>query len=226
MATTDYDFTLTRNEIIQRAFSKVGVLPDGGTLTGDQQVKGVRELNAMVKSWQARRVFLWSEKTITIDLAASTAYYSFNADPPVHYVTKAYLRDSTNTDTDISVISFAEYLDIPDKTDSGAPECCAVDYQEAQKIYVWPVPANTTYDLILTAITRLKDWDSASGNADFWPRWLDALSYGLAAHLAHDYHLDLKERALLRAEAEAFFHQARATESDHAESRFVKGAFE
>jgi hypothetical protein len=67
-----YDFILTRNQIIEQAFRKVGVLSDDNVLTAAQYNVGSLYLNAMVKLWAADDIYIWKEKRAVHALTASS----------------------------------------------------------------------------------------------------------------------------------------------------------
>lgn len=51
MATSgSVDFSLNRNEIITRAFKKIGILSEGETLTEEQVSDASEDLNLMIKA--------------------------------------------------------------------------------------------------------------------------------------------------------------------------------
>ena len=81
MAVADYDFALTRNEIIEMAHRKVGALSLGQGLSAEQIDSGVKQLDGMVKSWQNEHVFLWTQRIETVDLVGSDPDYALSTDP-------------------------------------------------------------------------------------------------------------------------------------------------
>lgn len=62
MATSNStNFNMTANEIISDAFRLCKVLGVGESLSGDDYSLGLRQLNRMIKSWQAQGIHLWCE---------------------------------------------------------------------------------------------------------------------------------------------------------------------
>jgi anti-sigma-K factor RskA len=49
-----YDFSVTRDDIIQDAYEELGVLEEGETPTADQVTSASRKLNMLVKTWGKR----------------------------------------------------------------------------------------------------------------------------------------------------------------------------
>lgn len=223
MAATDYDFNSTRNEIIERALRIVGALSTGETVSAEMVEQGRISLNHLVKTWQSDNLFLWTLVPQTQALTATVASYSLPTDPAVIAIDKAYLRISNN-DTPVEVISYRNYIDIPNKTDPGDPVAVTVNNAISPTMYVYPVPA-TSRTLYYLAIVKLKDMDTAAGNANFPTQYLDALVYGLAANLADEYGLPISERELLVNKARQFYAVAKKSNRDRSDYEFVDGAF-
>lgn len=224
MAASDYDFNVTRTEVIERAFRLIGKLSVGETLSSEMSTQAILAMNAMIQSWQSENVFLWTLKATTLALTNGNASYSLSAtDPLVYAIDRAYLRIS-NSDDPIQVGSFRQYTEIPNKTNSGDPTFVCLDHAISPTVYVWPVPTQSR-TLYYLAIVRLKDFDTSAGNPDFPVRYINAITYGLAAELAPEYGLELQEQAKLESRAEREFLKAKRGERQREESDFVGGAY-
>jgi hypothetical protein len=223
MATTEYDFALTRNQIIERAFRIVGALPLGQPLDGDNSELGVNVLNDMVKSWQTKHIFLWALEYLTFNTVIGTASYSLSTDPPVMWVDKVW-HILGNNDYELESLSYRQYLDIPDKTNAGDPTFYSVNNEHAPTIYLYPVPVEVKAIKYL-GITRMKDAETADSALDFPVRWTNALVYGLASYLSDEFKLPLNERGYLRNKAEEEFALAKRTDRERTKMEYIKGAF-
>lgn len=72
MATSgSYDFTATRDQIINRALRLLGVVSQGDVASAEQIKEGSEALNAMVKFWQTEKIYLWSTEWKTKTFSAS-----------------------------------------------------------------------------------------------------------------------------------------------------------
>lgn len=224
MALTEYDFNVTRNEIIERAFRIIGKFSYGETMSSDMYTQAIIALNSMVKSWQSKHVFLWTIKEFTQTLSATVATYSLAAvEPPIYAIDKAYLRID-NIDRPVDVASWRQYIDIADKTSAGDPTLVALNNQITPTMYVWPVPSQTR-TLYYSGIVKLKDFDTAAGNADFPVRYVEALTFGLAHKLAFEYGLPVGQQREIERQFQAEFSEAKTGERERAEFEFVDGAF-
>lgn len=228
MTAADYDFRSTRNEIISRAYRILGTVAQGQLPSADQLVAGIQALNEMVKSWQNRHIFLWTLKHFSQTLTADDADYEISDANGIISIQQAYLRDSDNNDKQLQIIGWNIYQDLPNKLDSGEPSHVSLDYQSSPTLYVWRVPnatVATAYTIEYLGIQRLKDWDSAAGTGDFPAKWERALVYGLAADLADDDGLPLREREYLQNKANSEFLMAKAADYEHEDCDIVEGAF-
>jgi hypothetical protein len=222
MATTEYDFNQTRTEIIERAYRIIGKLSMGETLSAEMHRQAVIALNSMIKSWQARHVFLWTIKEFTLPLVAEVKSYPIPADPLVYAIDRAYLRID-NGDSNLAVSSWRQYVDIYDKEVAGDPTLVALTTAITPTLYVWPVPTQAR-TLYYTGIVRLKDFESSAGNPDFPVHYLEALTFGLAHKLASEYGLPLQERRELERQFQAEFMEAKTGDRERAEYEFVDGS--
>ena len=62
----NFDFDLTRTELITGALRILGVVAQGQTPDATQLSDGAQALNVMCKAWQADGLPVWSIKTQTI----------------------------------------------------------------------------------------------------------------------------------------------------------------
>lgn len=223
MATTDFDFYNTRNQIIQRAFRIVGALSEGEQMSAYQIDQGVNALNALVKSWQTRHIFLWRLEVISKSVTSGSSSFTVTADPAVVGIDRAYWVDGT-TDHRIQVVSFREYQDIPDKQSTGKPLAITFDAKESPTFYLYPELDETTTIKIL-AICKLKDYDGAGDTGEIPVRFHNALIYGLACDLADEYGLPLGERQFIKMKADEFFSDAKRSDRERVDSSFVKSAY-
>ena len=104
----------TISTMILRAQRLTGEKVRGGTLTADEQVECLAELNTMMESWQLERLMCYSVTERTIALTASTESYTVTS-RPVKIVDPCFIRDSSGYDTPVSIIGAEVYGRIVDK---------------------------------------------------------------------------------------------------------------
>lgn len=61
-----YNFELKRNQLVEQAFKKCGLLPKGQSLAAEDLNEGITLLNMMVKSWASKDIYLWKYETIAL----------------------------------------------------------------------------------------------------------------------------------------------------------------
>jgi len=143
---------------------------------------------------------------VTDDDAASgnkVYAYTTTAGRPTKII-YAYRRDVNNLDTEVRLIGEKEYMRQSNKSSDGPP--VEIWYQPTLStgtLYVWPVDGGASWDkLVFSAQFYADDFDAASDNPEFPIEWGNTLVWGLAAEIAAEYGLPLKEIAYLERKAE------------------------
>lgn len=226
MAVADYDFSLTRNQIIQRALSIIGAFSEDDVLSAYQETQGVQALNEIVKRWQTKHVFLWTEKIYTTPTVAGDDDYAVPTDPPFVAIDKLYVV-SDDRDHLLEEKSLRDFQDIYDKTNEGFPDFWCLDYETLALpvVRIWPVP-NEVWTLKMFGIAKLKDFDTSSGTPDFPAKWQAALTYALAYDLSFQYPVPMGEKDRIKLERDETFLEAKnADSSQSSDYRAPAGCF-
>jgi hypothetical protein len=223
MASTDYDFILTRNELIEEAYRKIGVLSEYQNLTAEQIASGTRKVNLILKEWSEDGVKLWTQIIETSNTVVSQDYLSIPTDNGLAYVDMVHITEDGN-DNELMRIDKRDYETIPDKDSAGRPD---LFYQDviSNRIYFWPVP-DEIYPVRMFGVKKLKDWETEDDTGDLAARWQTAILYALAASLAEDYRLGLREIDDMRSQADRRYRLAMNKEFSRSETRRIKGAFD
>ena len=222
MASTDYDFIQTRNEIVERAFRIVGVIGAEDTLTAGQLNQGAIVLNAVVKAWQARKTFLWTLETFTESLVDGVSNYPLPTDPPIVTCYSGFIRDPYDNDLPLIQKSYREYLAIVDKTIEAEPTVFTLTGSD---IIFYPVP-DASYTFVGIGVTKLQDWDASDSTGGFPAKWINALVFAVAEQLSHEYGLPVGERRQLASIAKEEFTLVRASaEEEETDTCRTRGAF-
>lgn len=226
MATTDYDFSQTRNEIIESAFRKIGKLAPGQALPGEQAVQGAAALNVLVKSWQSKRIFLWNLQELT-PLTFAVGEYTKALDNSVLGVEKAWYRNDSDADIKIDIVSYANYEQVVSKSEPEAtsPSLCAINYTHGTPtLYIWP-KASESLSVYLLAVKKLQDMDNASSTPEIPQRFYQALIYGLADILADEYGVNINERQYIKNKSDEYFAQALSSDYEYEDVTMVKSSY-
>ena len=203
-----YNFNLDIDEVIQEATEMIG----GEDTLGHTPASARRSINLMLKDWQNRGILLWTTSTTTVTVVASTTSYDLSGST-INALEVVLRRD--NTDIQLTRITPEEYLIIPAPTQTGRPTQYSIRRGRDNPVMsVWPIPENSTDELILEIVSELEDVNkSAIQNADLPKRFLPALTCGLSYYLSMKRPLipDTKI-AMLKANYEEIL--ARAMEED------------
>ena len=203
-----YNFNLDIDEVIQEATEMIG----GEDTLGHTPASARRSINLMLKDWQNRGILLWTTSTTTVTVVASTTSYDLSGST-INALEVVLRRD--NTDIQLTRITPEEYLIIPAPTQTGRPTQYSIRRGRDNPVMsVWPIPENSTDELILEIVSELEDVNkSAIQNADLPKRFLPALTCGLSYYLSMKRPLipDTKI-AMLKANYEELL--ARAMEED------------
>ena len=155
MATgTTNDFNYTRDDIINAALRKCGALAVEDVADAARLQEGIKHLNGVIKALDLRNPNIWKISTdpLVTFLAANTWRYSLSTS--ILEVAKAYFRDATGVDYPLTVIDATDYARIPDKYETGDPECVYIttrrDLATAAEMKVWPTPSSVTTTSVIT----------------------------------------------------------------------------
>jgi len=203
------DFDLDVADIIEEAYERCGL----EVRTGYDAKTARRSLNIMFSEWANRGINLWTVKQATLTLTSGTATYSSanGLASPMNDILEVAIRRS-GTDYEVDRISRGEYLNVPNKTSTGRPSQFYFNRQRSPEITLWPVPENSTDELVYYYITRIEDADTSQNTTDVPYRFLPCMVAGLA------YYLSMKkapERVqLLKAVYEEEFQRAADEDED------------
>ena len=187
------NYSVSRDDIINRVLRILGVLAQGGTATATQISEAAIALNGLTKALEADGMPLWGITQYAHTMTASTRTYRIGVGQTVNIVKPlkiigAFLRKtSSSIDSPVMIVTKDEYNKLGNKFITGIPN---ILYYDPQRVYgdlaLYPVPDTTTasgYTLQIVYQRTFEDFDSASDEADFPQEWFDALTFLLADRL-------------------------------------------
>ena len=180
MATSGtFNFALEIDDVIEEATEMIG----GEQTLGHEPASARRSLNLMLKDWQNRGILLWSTEASAITVTASVSSYALSGST-IDALQVIVNRD--NTDLPLTRISYEEYLQIPQKGQTGrATQYSIKRDRDNPTLFIWPIPENSTDVLKVEKIRELEDINKSAGqNADVPKRFLPCLSAGLAFYMS------------------------------------------
>ena len=141
---------------------------------------------------------------LTGDAASGNKVYAYTttAGRP-QKILYAYRRDVNGYDTEVRMIGESAYMSQSNKSSDGPPvEAWYQPTLTTGTLYVWPVDGGANWDkLVMSCQFMPDDFDAASNNPEFPIEWGNTLIWGLAAELASEYGLPMREVQYLEAKA-------------------------
>ena len=191
------NWELQRNEIIQAALRKCGVLAQGQTPSTEDYTNGTQALNALIQTLSTEGMQLWKRTTTDITPVDGTSSYTVSN---VWQLAQVLLVDSGGTVIELDQKSKYDLNRLP--TSTGNPVAYAyTPALENGTLTVWPTPDSTTASTKTIRVVYQKElftFNVSTDTPDFPAYWTEALIYGLAHRLAPEYGVPLQDRQLLR----------------------------
>lgn len=169
-------------EVFDEAFERAGI---AATAIGQDHIdSALRSMKLLLNSeWQAVGIRQWMIERVTLTLTVNVNTFDLPAGG-IDIVSSVLRRDSR--DTACTRISRNDYLQIPDKSQTGRPDRFYVDrrYDKAS-VYLWRTPENSTDQLVYDMFKMASQPGTTIANTlQMPPHVLEAFHMGLAAKLA------------------------------------------
>ena len=178
MATSNSrDFELDVSDAIEEAYERCGL----EVKTGYDLRTARRSLNIMFSEWANRGLNLWTVEQKTQALTSGTASYTFTAD---HADLLEVVIRRSSTDFSISRMSRGDYLNLPNKDQSGRPSQYYFDRRITPAVILWSTPDSSSDSLIYYYVRRIQDADTMQNTHDIPFRFLPCLVAGLSYYLS------------------------------------------
>jgi len=171
------DFELDVADYIEEAFERCGL----EARTGYDLKTAKRSLNLLFADWANRGLNQWTIKQKNFVVTSGDGEIDLGLD--VIDILSLVVRRS-GTDYALNRISRDAYLSIPTKTTTGRPTQFFVDRQITPVLKIWPLPDNSTDEVIYDALTRMDDADTYVNTVDMPFRFYPCLAAGLAYYIA------------------------------------------
>ena len=153
---TTYDFTLTRDQLIEMAHKLIGVLAPGQTLDGAQSQVAIKLLNLIVREVDETGDLKWTRGAASsLTLVANTFVYTTANGLPadIAKIDSATYRDGAAMDYPVNLVSAMEYEAIQNKTDSGEPKLLYLtDHRDSasRTLFVSPMLTSVNTQSVVT----------------------------------------------------------------------------
>ena len=171
------DFELDVTEYIEEAFERCGK----EVRTGFDIRTAKRSMNLLFADWANRGLNQWTIAQTTVTVVQGQLEYPLNANT-IDLLSVVVRRDSQ--DYGIQRLSRDDFINIPNKTQQSRPSQWFLDRLITPILKVWPVPDNSTDQLIFNRLVRIDDADSPTNTLQIPFRFYPALAAGLAYYIA------------------------------------------
>ena len=171
------DFNLDVAEAIEEAYERCGL----EMRTGYDARTARRSLNIMFSEWANRGLNLWTVEQATQTLTSGTATYQFTTD--YTDLLEVVIRRG-GTDFSLSRMSRGDYLNLPNKDQTGRPSQYYFDRKITPSLILWPTPDSSSDSLVYYYVRRIQDADTLQNTTDIPFRFLPCLVAGLAYYIS------------------------------------------
>jgi hypothetical protein len=202
-----YTYQLTRNQIIESALRKLGVLAEGQTPSTQNYADGMMALNTVISQLRAVGMPLWARSEYTFTPTTNT--YTIGTGMTLSTPFPVKLLQAFRTDTDAKIpleIVAREDFNILPTSSNGSP--IKINYQSFVNygtISLWPTPTSTNTATITLVYQRPYQYFTTSTETmDFPEEWYSAIIYHLAVRLAPEWGVPLPDRQMLMQEAKMY----------------------
>lgn len=214
---------LSRNQIIEAALRKLGVLAKGQTPDSEDYTNATIALNGVLALLQTTGMPLWARNEYTMSLVANQATYTIGVGQAVNTpfplkVHQAILIDSSDSSLELTPISIYDYNALSPLASTGSP--VQFSYQPRVNVgtlTVWPTPdtaAATNKTIKLIYQRPFEDFVGSTNTPDFPKEYHQAIIYKLAEALAPEYGIPLQDQQNIASTAERLLQTALSFGSD------------
>ena len=228
MATsTTNNFNLDIAEAAEEAFELAGL----EMRTGYDLRTARRSIDLMMLEWANRGLNLWQVESGSTTLTAGTATYTLDADTIdllEHHLRTDDGNSDSQSDTELTRVSFSTYAGIPNKLDQGRPNEILINRNAGSTTFtLYPIPDNAqTYKVVWYRLRQIYDAGTpASNNLDIPKLFLPCLVSGLAYYIAQKNPEAFQRVPFLKQQYEEQWKLAADENRVKASVRFVPGGY-
>ena len=228
MATsTTNDFNLDIAEAAEEAFELAGL----EMRTGYDLRTARRSIDLMMLEGANRGLNLWQVESGSTTLTAGTATYTLDADTIdllEHHLRTDDGNSDSQSDTELTRVSFSTYAGIPNKLDQGRPNEILINRNAGSTTFtLYPIPDNAqTYKVVWYRLRQIYDAGTpASNNLDIPKLFLPCLVSGLAYYIAQKNPEAFQRVPFLKQQYEEQWKLAADENRVKASVRFVPGGY-
>ena len=210
MATSgNTSWELNRDQLITRAYAKIGIPGEDNSLTATQLSDGAQALNSVIALAVTDGMPLW-KRTVAVQTPSTTSqvYTLTNAIK----VAAVFLRDSSGTQYELTNKSLYDFRRLPTNSVGPPVHWTWQPSIQGSTVSIWPLTSDSsTVSTKTLQIIYQREFDgftAASETLDFPAYWSLAMVYKTAVLLAPEHGVPLEDRKLLMQEAALYWKTA------------------
>lgn len=210
MATSgNTSWELNRNQLITRAFAKIGIPGEDNSLSTTQISDGAEALNAVISMAVTDGMPLWKRTTASETPSATSQVYTLSNAVKVAGV---YLLDDGGTQYEILEKSLYDFMRLPTDAEGIPVHWTWQPSIQGGTVSLWPFTSDSaTISSKTIKIVYQKEFDgftTSTETLDFPAYWTLAIVYKLAVLLAPEYGVPMQDRQQLKQEAKEYWEAA------------------
>ena len=222
-ASGTYTFAMSANDLVAAALRQTARFGANDTIPSGDVTNVLQALNIIVKAMVKNQKPLWCIQRLTVPLSSGTVSYNLSAisgmTRPLQ-ITFAFIRDASNNDTEVKIVSRNDFALIGQKSSTGVPNQAYYDPQlGAGLLTVYNMPSDGTHTLYVDVQRQIQDFNLLTDNPDFPQEAFHMLKWTLADEIALEYLTPSDIRADIKAKATssfiAFFDEERESTSTY-----------
>ena len=197
---------LTRNQIIEQMYAKLGIPGEGNTLSAQQYTDGALTLNNVISLAVTDGMPLWKRTVVSLTPSTTNQVYTL-AD--AIKVSSVFVRDTDGVQYEIKNKSLYDFYNLP-RSNNGVPVHWMFQPSiQGGTISFWPLTSDaSTVSRKTLQVVYQKEFDgftAAGETPDFPAYWTPALIYKGAVMLAPEVGLPLQDRMDLKQQAKEYW---------------------
>lgn len=212
MATSgNTSWELSRNEIIEAAYRKLGIPGEGGTLTSTQYSDGNIALNSVLAMAVTDGMPLWKRTTATLTPSVTNQVYTVANAIKVAQVT---LRDtSSGVQYELENKSLYDFKRLPYNTPGVPVSWTWQPTISGSTISIWPTVADSgSVSTKVIEVVYQKKFDgftsTTTNTLDMPAYWHQPIIYAVAVNLAPENGIPIQDRQMLMSESKTYWSMA------------------
>jgi hypothetical protein len=214
-------FNVTRDQVIQLALRKLGVLEIGSTPDPETIANASLALNLFIKQMATQGLKIWKVNELALPLTAGKTTYTIgpvtvapttdlDTAKPLKVI-QAWIRNISVTpyiDTPIQLLSKQEYDVLGSKYSTGVGNSLYANVRrDTTELNLYLTPDSftaTNYVLYFVCQQPMDDINTGSQTPDFPTEWMNTLVWNLADQLAIEYSVPVNHRQEISARAASY----------------------